>query len=283
MDNAEQIKYWNEDAAPKWVAMQESLDAQLEAFNEDLIALAQIAPGMRVVDIGCGCGASTLHVAKHIGPEGYAHGVDVSRPMLDRAADRAKAAHMAHVRFEFGDAAEHTPGEEKFDAAISRFGSMFFVDPLKAFINIRSWIAPGGRVAFLVWRPIMENPWMAVPLGAVAGILELPPPPEDPYAPGPFALADAERTASIFREAGYDEVDIVPVNKKLQIGAGGSIDAGIDFIMRGVGPISRLLEEAPPETEAAVHGAIREAVQPHTTDEGIMFDFAAWMITARNS
>src|SRR5881628_2723223 len=157
---------------------------------------ARIGAGERVIDIGCGCGDTTIALARRVGPAGLVLGIDVSAPMLARAADAAREAGVAHVRFEHADAQTHRFPAQAFDVLYSRFGVMFFSDPAAAFGNLRTALRPGGRLGFVCWQAVPENPWIAVPLEAAAQHMALPPPPA-PGAPGPFSFADPERVRRI--------------------------------------------------------------------------------------
>ena len=191
-ENVEQVEQWNGVMGAKWVAEQQSLDAQLAPMSALLLEASRVQPGWRVLDVGCGCGATALALAEAVGPAGEVVGVDVSAPMLARAADRL--AHLAKpptlVR---ADAQTEPLGEQRFDLALSRFGVMFFSHPEKAFTNLARTLKPLGRLVFVCWRAATDNPWAALPL-AVARRHVPPPPPADPHAPGPFAFADPART-----------------------------------------------------------------------------------------
>src|SRR5947199_350388 len=194
--NAEQIKYWNETAGPKWIAFQRLLDAQLEPLGRRTMDAAGSVGGERVLDVGCGCGDTTLELGRRVGPEGRVLGVDVSGGMVARAAEAAREARLRNVGFENADAQTHRFARGEFDVLYSRFGVMFFADAAAAFTNLRSALGPGGRLAFICWQALRENPWLAVPLAAAARHLTLPPPPA-PDAPGPFSLGDPERVRGI--------------------------------------------------------------------------------------
>jgi len=279
--NDEQIVYWNEKAGPKWVGMQDRLDAQLEPFTRAVLDRAALKPGERVLDIGCGCGASTFDAALRVGPGGMATGADISRPMLERARQRATAGAIANANFVEADAQRFPFAPKDFDAAISRFGVMFFADPSAAFKNIRRALKPGGRLCFICWRPMIENPWVLIPLRAAAEHLELPPPP-DPTAPGPFAFGDAERLRGILASAGYAEVKIDRHDSRLVIGGAGDIEDAVNFSM-DLGPLSALLADKSDDLRQAVRASLREALRPHVTAKGVVLDWAAWLVSARNA
>jgi SAM-dependent methyltransferase len=275
--NEAQAAYWNETAGPAWVAMQEQLDRQIEGLGAATIDALAPRPGERLVDIGCGCGQSTLELARRIGDGGAVLGLDLSRPMLEVARSRAAKAGLTWASFREADAQVFAfpPGE--LDGAYSRFGVMFFADPTAAFRNIRSGLRPGGRLAFLCWRAMAENPWMTAPLQAALPFLPAPPPPPDPSAPGPFAFADAARVRGILEAAGFQAVDLKAHDQK--IGAG-SLEDATNVALR-VGPLGTVLRENPVLADK-VTGAVRDALAPHDTAEGVRMPSATWIVTARN-
>lgn len=277
--NAEQVRYWNETAAPKWVEYQEVLDTQLQALGRLTMDRARITAGEHVLDVGCGCGATTRALAALVGPKGIAHGVDVSAPMLARADALAREAGLANVRFTNADAQTHRFEPAGADVLFSRFGVMFFVDPPAAFRNLRTALRAGGRVAFVCWQPLAENPWLLVPLGAAAQHIQLPPPPA-PGAPGPFGFADPDRVRGILAAAGFDSIGFESVRETLNI-AGGELDAAVRFLLEGVGPTSAALREADPAVRPRVYAAVREALAPFVTPAGLRMPSAAWIVTAR--
>lgn len=280
LTNEEQITYWNEKAGPRWVEIQERLDKQLVSFGTAVLDGAAIKPGDRVLDIGCGCGATTLDAARRTAPTGSATGADISRPMLARARERAAAASIANASFIEADAQVY-PFQPEFDAVISRFGVMFFADPPTAFANIRRALKPGGRMCFICWRPMIENPWVIVPMQAAAKHIELPPPPPDPHAPGPFAFADNNRVRGILTSAGFAEVKIDKHDARLSIGGATDLDRAVKASM-DIGPVNSLLADKSDDIRAKVRDSIREALRPLQSAEGVVMDWAAWVVSARN-
>lgn len=279
--NAEQIAYWNEQAGASWVAAQAVVDQQIGPLGRLAMDRAAVAPGERVLDVGTGCGDTALELGRRVGPAGNVLGADISRLMLERARERARAAALTHVRFEEADAQTHAFAPASFDLVYSRFGVMFFVDPTAAFANLRAGLRPGGRVAFVCWRALVENPWMLVPLQAAFAHIA-PPAPPPPDAPGPFAFADAERVRRILTGAGLADVRIEPLDETLTIGGGGDLDRAVEFLLR-IGPLGRLLREAAPGAGEAVAGAVREAMRPYHGSEGVRMPSAAWIVSARRS
>jgi SAM-dependent methyltransferase len=276
--NAAQADYWNGKGGTRWAEHQDRHDALLQPISERLIALADARPGEYVLDIGCGCGATTLDFAARVAPEGEALGVDVSEILLRRARERAPEDTPA--RFVHADAMvyEAPPGE--IDLVASRFGVMFFGDPAQAFANLRAAMKPGGRLAFACWRAARDNPWMIVPLRAVAG--HAPPLPEiGPEDPGPFAFADERRVRRLLSDAGFVDVEVVPENFDLDVGVGEGIDSAVDIALT-LGPTSRMLEDQPETTRAAAAAAIRKALEMHADGDRVPMRAAVWFVTARN-
>src|ERR1700753_1453003 len=196
--NADQIKYWNGPTGHKWTQFQADMDHNLADATAGVLRFAAAKPGEHVLDVGCGAGQTTLLLARAVGLSGRVLGVDIPQPML--AAAGKAAAELPNVRFVEGDASRH-PFEQQCDLAFSRFGVMLFDDPPAAFANIRGALKPGGRLAFVCWRPAMENEWVSVPLAAAKDLLPAQPPP-DPLAPGPFAFADPQRVRDVLGKGG---------------------------------------------------------------------------------
>jgi SAM-dependent methyltransferase len=276
-DNQEQSEYWNEQAGPRWVAAQERIDAMIEPLGLEGIQRAAPAPGERALDVGCGCGQTALALAERVGPSGRVLGIDLSEPMLALARDRA--AGLDQARFVRADAQTHDFGDERFDVIFSRFGVMFFADPVAAFANLRGALAPAGRLVFVCWQSPARNGWATVPMQAVLRHIA-PPPAADPDAPGPFAFADADRVEKILREAGFAEVAVESSEGTLSLGGSGTLDEAVEFGLN-IGPGSRLLADQPPETAAAARASVREALAPFERPDGVHVPRATWIASAR--
>lgn len=277
--NAEQATYWNDTAGPKWVALQDRIDAQIEPLGLVAMDNAQVATGEAVIDVGCGCGQTSLELGRRVAPDGSVTGVDISQPMLERARSLAEAEGLSHVSFERTDAQVHRFAAGSANLVFSRFGVMFFSDPTAAFANLRKALAADGRLSFACWQSIFENPWMLTPVMAVGEHIELPPPPE-PGVPGPFAFADPERVRRILEDAGFRDVRLEDHRTAMQLGASDDLDEIVDFAMQ-MGPAGAVLRDAPTEKIEQVAIAIRKALEPHRTDGGVRMDAACWMVTAR--
>ena len=277
--NAEQIVYWNETAGPKWVTLQDFLDAQIEPLGLTMMDLLNVAPGERVLDIGCGTGQTTVELARRVAPSGDVTALDISAPMLEGARKRAVAAGIDNVAFVQADAQTHGFEAGAFDVCFSRFGIMFFADPTAAFANLRSALRPGGRLGFVCWQALPDNPWMAVPCAAALQHISLPKP-TSPHAPGPFAFADADRVRGILDGAGFSDVAFTDHRTTLAVGGDLSIERAAEFLLE-MGPTGRALREADPALRPVVAAAVRDAIAPFHTPEGLRMDGAAWLVTAR--
>jgi SAM-dependent methyltransferase len=277
--NAEQATFWNEQAGPIWVARQTMLDRMIAPFGERAMAALAPRPGERIVDVGCGCGDTSLAIARRVTPSGSVLGLDISEPMLARARERAAADGLAHVRFVAGDAQTHALAPGSADVIFSRFGVMFFVDPTAAFAHLRTALEPDGRVAFACWRELPLNPWMITLLTALASVVPLQPPPA-PDAPGPFSFGDADRVRRVLGGAGFRDVALEPFDVDLVIGGGGTLDETVDFAL-DLGPTAAVLRQGGPEVRPKVAAAVREAMAPFATPRGVTLGSSAWIVTAR--
>jgi len=275
----DQIQYWNETAGPKWVRYQATLDAQIGPLGLAAMERLAVGSGERVLDVGCGCGATTLELAGRVGPSGSVLGVDVSAPMVEVARRRLAAAGFAHARVELGDATTQRfePGER--DALFSRFGVMFFPDPTAAFRNLRGALRSDGRLGFVCWQPVDRNPWTYLALKTASQYVTLPPRP-GPEDPGPFSFADAERVRRILGGAGFVDVVLEPHEQELVIAAGASYEDAIDFLVQ-LGPMTAALKDASEADRERVTVAVREALAPHVSGGELRLGSATWLVRAR--
>jgi SAM-dependent methyltransferase len=277
--NAEQVTFWNEQAGPIWVARQTALDRMIAPFGERAMAALAARPGERIVDVGCGCGGTSLALGRRVTASGAVLGVDVSEPMLARALERAAADGLGHVRFVAGDAQTHGFAAGSADAIFSRFGVMFFVDPTAAFANLRTALQPDGRLAFACWQERSVNPWMTTVLMALASVVTLPAPPA-PDAPGPFSLGERARVERILAGAGFRDVAFQAFDVDLILGGGGTLDEAVEFAL-DLGPTAAVLRDAGPDTRPKVTAALREALAPYATPHGVAMGSSTWIVTAR--
>jgi SAM-dependent methyltransferase len=276
-DNAAQADYWNASAGQKWTDHQEHQDQVLRPVSDRLIAAANPKAGERVIDVGCGCGATTIQFAERVGPAGAVLGLDVSAPMLARARERAPQD--LPITLALADATIYDVTSHAADLLVSRFGIMFFADPAKSFANLRKGLKPGGRLAFACWREPKQNPWLIVPLREAAK--HAPPLPEtNPQDPGPFAFASEARVRRILGDAGFADIDLEPQDLELDIAAGRGLDIAVHAAMT-IGPTSRMLDGQSEAVRAAATADIRKALAAHARGDSVPLGAAIWMVTAR--
>jgi SAM-dependent methyltransferase len=276
--NTVQAEQWDsgEDGA-YWVANQERFDRMLEPFAVMILRVASLRPGGSVLDVGCGCGATTLAAARLVAP-GQAAGIDLSGPMLARARSRATTAGLANSVFWQGDAQVHALGPATFDTVISRFGTMFFNDPVAAFTNLRSATRPAGRLVLVCWQPLAANQWLLVPQEALAE--HVPAPAADPGdGPGMFAFADPDRLRQILAAAGWEDVEITPEHASILVGGGGSVDEAVEFV-RGGSMGRSMLAEADAGTVGHAVESLRAALASHADGDGVRLGAAVWLAQA---
>jgi SAM-dependent methyltransferase len=273
--HARQIAFWNGQGAEMWVLRQAQMDASLAPVGAATLALAAPQPGEHVLDIGCGTGETVLTLAERVGPQGHVTGLDISAPMLGLA--RTRAAGLANVTLVLGDAAAHAFPPEAADLLFSRFGVMFFGDPVAAFANMRKGLRAGGRVVFACWQEPRANPWATAALEAVAPFLAAPPV-DPPGLPGQFAFGDANHVARILTAAGFTTPSFTPFQFQMPLGR--TLD---DAVQRAseFGTTGRALAEMAPERKAEAMVAIRAALAPMADAEGFVAGTGAvWLVCA---
>ncbi|KRB02280.1 class I SAM-dependent methyltransferase [Lysobacter sp. Root690] len=280
--NQQQINDWNGPVGDRWLTYNDWLDERTAAYGEVAFAAAAPRPGESVLDIGCGAGATSLALARAVGADGNVIGVDVSEPLIGRARERAQASGLP-VEFHLADASAPLFAPHSFDLLFSRFGVMFFDDPVAAFTELRETLKPGGRIAFACWQEPAKNDWYVLPLNAIAGIVEQPS--VDTSAPGPFAFSDPQRVERILTEAGFAQIELRAFEAPFYHGRGDTREAMAEDALQQVfrvGPIQRLLAAQSEDVRARAAQAIEEALEAIATDEGIAVNGATWVVTAIN-
>jgi SAM-dependent methyltransferase len=277
--NTDQIAYWNGPNGQRWTDRQAEQDVLLAPISKALIDRAAAKAGDRVIDVGCGCGSTSIALAGQVAPSGFVLGIDISGPMLARARELAPKG--APVDFVLADATVYPFDPQGFDLLVSRFGVMFFAEPAVSFANLRRALRASGRVAFACWREPRENPWMMAPLQAIyQHVPKLPP--QAPEDPGPFAFASEERVNRILGEAGYKAIEMEPVALSLDIAIGRGLDAAVQAALQ-IGPGSRALDGHPPETRAAAAKSVKEMLTPYVRGQSVPLAGSIWIVTARAS
>jgi SAM-dependent methyltransferase len=250
-------------------------DAELRRYTEVLRRAWGVRPQDHVLDIGCGTGQTTRAAAR-MAPEGSALGVDILAPAIERAREISRAQGLRNVTFECADAQSHRFPQECFDLAISRFGTMFFDDPVAAFANLGRALRPGGRLVMMVWQAHEHNEWdVAIhqSLGAAEGPGATP-----SGGPDAFSLADPPAVTEILAAAGFIGVTFTDVHEPVYYGP--DVTAALGWV-RGFTSTNELLKRLDPAAAARALRRLREALAAHRSDDGVWFNSRAWIVTAR--
>lgn len=270
---------WQGPAAERWLQEQVRLDELLRPFGQAALMTLAAASGEWVLDVGCGSGTTSLELAETVGPTGGVYGIDISGPLLERARERASAASLANTHWLLADAGQHR-FKQGFDALYSRFGVMFFADPVAAFRNLRVALQGTGRLAFVCWQGLERNPWAHKPLMAArAAAPELVLPVWfEPGEPGPFAFGDQDYVSDTLRAAGFRHVDITRFERQVCLGVGAE-DAA-DYCLL-IGPTGRFVAGAGVGVVAGVREALVEALSAYESSRGVWLDAATYVVSAR--
>jgi ubiquinone/menaquinone biosynthesis C-methylase UbiE len=273
--NRDQAALWNDASGQVWVEMQGVLDQMLAPFEAMLVERGFPGAGGSVLDIGCGAGATTLAMARRLGPAGRCLGVDISAPLVAAARARTVAEGLKSATFVQADAQTYAFEPDSFDAVISRFGVMFFDDPVAAFANIRRATRRSAMLTFVAWRSPAENSFMIAAGRAAAPLLpslRMP----DPNAPGQFAFADGERVRRILDESGWEDIDVRPVDTP-----GSVIETNLLAYATKLGPVGLALRDLDEATRARTIEAVSAAFEPYVSNGAAHFTTACWLVSAR--
>lgn len=276
--NQRQSEAWNGGEAVHYVDHADRYDRQLEPFADAMLERAALEPHHAVLDVGCGCGFTTLRAAA---TAGSALGVDISAPLIGVAADRARSAALDNVDFVVADAQTYVFVEGGFDVLISQFGLMFFDDPVAAFTNLGGALAPGGRLVFVCWQGLAANEWVTIVADAVARHVALGDLGRLGGGPGMFALEDPEETIGLLDAAGFGEVVIEPIAPTILLGGGGSLDESIDFLL-GTGIARGLLGQIGDDGREEATDRVRASLeQRHEPGVGVRLGSGGWLVSGR--
>ena len=274
--NTDQIAFWNGSGGKRWVDRQEPWDVVLAPVTALALERAAVRPKERVVDIGCGCGATAIALGERVGKEGRVLGVDVSAPMLARARERLPRD--LPIELVEADATTYPFPAGAFDLLFSRFGVMFFAEPARSFANLRRALRPGGRLAFVCFRAPQDNPWMMLPLNAA--YQHVPPLPKlGPDDPGPFSFASEARLRRILDAAGFRSVEMTARDLELDVAAGGGLDLAVANALE-IGATSRAIEGQPPAIRSAVAQAVREKLASYQRGSRVPLTAGVWLVSA---
>ena len=276
--NEAQFEFW-QDLAPGWLASESHTELVSASFGDAALNRLALGPGDQVVDIGCGSGSTTLALANAVGPAGRAVGIDIAPAMVQAAQEHARGRDIEHAVFVTADAQVDDLGDAIYDAAYSRFGVMFFADPVSAFGNIRRSLRYEGRLAFTCWTNIFANEWMFVPGSAVVSVTGALPPMPGPGEPGPFSLEDPERLEAVLRDSGFNDIEITRQEESIVIPRE-EIEALAELASR-VGPVREALRTADPDTASAIKQAVRTALSDRIEHDELRLGASALIVTAR--
>jgi SAM-dependent methyltransferase len=275
--NADMAAFWSGEGGDKWVNHEDRFTTSLEIFGRQ--AMATISSDECILDIGFGCGDTTVDLARCVGAGGHVHGVDISTTLVETARKKISTYGLDNVTFECADAqiAEFPSGE--YDAVFSRFGVMFFDDPVAAFKNIYNALKPSGRIGFMCWGPRPDNDWVELPLQVVAKHVSLPPPPK-PGTPGPFSLSKKGHVEGILALAGFRDVKVKPFSAPFVMGA--NADEAVNFLME-LSPSGGALNNADADarTRALVAAEMADLLNSYQGEQGISMNATALLVPAR--
>ena len=269
---AEQAAYWNGPGGKGWLASIDRIEQGIGDFGKAALVAASPRPGEKAIDVGCGLGGTTRALAEAVGLGGHVLGVDISEELVSAA----RSHRVPNATFVVGNAATHPFEPASYDLVFSRFGVMFFGDPVAAFRNFQQALKPDGRLVFVCWRKPDENPWGVAPVRAAAPFLP-PLPRPGPEDPGQFAFGDRARVERILKEAGFNAPSFEPLDQMVFMGK--SI-ADILASAGRFGPLARAFAEATLEQIEKAKAAIAEALAPRETPDGVRLPGACWLVRA---
>ena len=277
--NKNQKDFWSGKGGDIWVERQNAMDTMLSPLGEAALNKLNFNEKENVLDIGCGCGHTTLNIAKRIEPSGNVTGLDISEPMLKRAKESTFEMSITNASFKCVDVQTEDLGDQIYSAAFSRFGVMFFEDSIAAFKNINKSLISGGYLSFVCWQSPAVNPWQSLFIQEVKKFLDLPSPP--PRSPGPFAFMESEYVSSILEESKFQDITIEGHEAEVNMFSGRSLSDSVkDYI--SINPVvTQMLKESSENQIAEIVNSGIEAFSPYYSEKGLIFPSATWLVTAR--
>ena len=275
--NAKQKDFWSGKGGDYWVEKQSEMDIMLNPLGEKALTKLDLKSNSEVLDIGCGCGATTLEIAKKVS-EGTVTGLDISVPMLGKAESEASIQGIANVDFKVIDVQVDQLASEKYDYVYSRFGVMFFDDPYEAFKNIFSSIKEGGELSFVCWQDPSLNPWQSLSVQVIRGYLDMPSPP--PRSPGPFAFHEKDYVKEILEKSGFSNISFDDNQEDITMFSGKSLqEASEDYL--AINPVvTEMLKDSPDDLKAEIVESLKEAFSEFHKGDGLVFPSATWVVSA---
>ena len=275
--NAKQKEFWSGKGGDYWVVKQNEMDIMLNPLGEKALAKLDLKSNSKVLDVGCGCGATTLEIAKKVS-DGTVTGLDISVPMLDQAKSEASIQGISNVDFRVVDVQVEQLASKEYDYVYSRFGVMFFEDPFEAFRNISSSVKEGGKLSFVCWQDPYLNPWQSLSIQVIRGYLDIPSPP--PRSPGPFAFQEKDYVKDILEQSGFPNISLDDNQEDITMFAGKSLqEASEDYL--AINPVvTEMLKDSPDSLKAKIVESLKEAFSEYHKGDGLLFPSATWIVSA---
>ena len=276
--NKKQKEFWSGKGGDVWVEKQNAMDVMLEPLGAAALSKLPNDLGEHILDIGCGCGSTTLSIAEHLPKNSRITGVDISEPMLDQARKLSLERNLSNTDFQVMDIQTELDEENTYSAAFSRFGVMFFETPVLAFKNIHRSLQQEAKLSFVCWQSPQLNPWQALSIQVIKKFVDLPSPP--PRSPGPFAFAEINYLESIMVDSDFKDIAIESHEEQITMFVGKSLEeASNDYL--SINPVvTAMLEESSQEVKDDISGALQNLFEEYSDGNGLHFPSATWLVTA---
>ena len=275
--NIKQKQFWSGAGGDVWVEKQREMDIMLNPLGQKAIEQLILKENTKILDIGCGCGATTIEIAKMI-PKGHVTGLDISIPMLDRAEKFASEMSLSNIDFQVKDVQTEEINSNHYDIAFSRFGVMFFEDPYEAFKNINQSIKENGQLVFVCWQHPSLNPWQSLSLQVIKEYLDLPSPP--PKSPGPFAFEDKDYIEDILKGSDFKEISIADNQEDIVMFSGKSIREACEDYLTINPVVTEMLKNSGNELKEEILEALIAKFSSFHNNDGLLFPSATWIVSA---
>ena len=276
--NIKQKQFWSGAGGDVWVDKQREMDIMLNPLGEKVIQGLDLKEETKILDIGCGCGATTLEIAKIVN-QGEVIGVDISEPMLERATQTASDMALTNISYQVKDVQVDEMPNKYFDIAFSRFGVMFFEDPFEAFKNINHSLKDDGQLSFVCWQHASLNPWQSLSIQVIKEFLDLPVP--SPKSPGPFAFEDKSYIEEILNASGFRDIEIKDNQEDIVMFSGKSIREACEDYLTINPVVTEMLKNSPSELREEILEALIGKFSDYHKDDGLLFPSATWVVSAR--
>ena len=275
--NIKQKQFWSGAGGDVWVDKQREMDIMLNPLGQKAIKQLILEEHTKILDIGCGCGATTIEIAKMI-PKGHVTGLDISIPMLDRAEKFASEMSLSNIDFQVKDVQTEEINSNHYDIAFSRFGVMFFEDPYEAFKNINQSIKENGQLVFVCWQHPSLNPWQSLSLQVIKEYLDLPSPP--PKSPGPFAFEDKDYIEDILKSTDFKDISIADNQEDIVMFSGKSIREACEDYLTINPVVTEMLQNSGNELKEEILEALIAKFSSFHNNDGLLFPSATWIVSA---